>query len=402
MAAPVASRAMRHSILAALIAGGTVLDAACGPAAPANAVKTCQDLAIAEDRTDILFVVDDSGSMDDKQQNLARNFDAFVLRLSGSPARNAYQVAVVTSDVNRYDAGTFPDTFVASSVCQGSPMVGGTYPKGAIVSVSGPSDPARRLFSTTSGPRILSAGSPTLAVDFKNNVYVGVCGSGREQGLEAARLALSPPLVSGANAGFVRSGARLVVIFISDDDDCSDPESTGTGEEPTACTSYPVQRYVEFFQGDVAGERKDLFVAAIAAVDPTTRRPSQCRVEGTTALAEHAAFRYADFIAGFGERGLLDSVCKASFSDTLVEIASRISQAVPLAAAPADPGLLAVAVIRPDGTRQACTVKTQGAPGSADVVYVAPAGSRPPSLVFGGACSLGMGDRLDVKLLCVG
>jgi len=40
-----------------------------------------------EDRTDILFVVDDSGSMEDEQQNLAANFDAFIERLAASPAR---------------------------------------------------------------------------------------------------------------------------------------------------------------------------------------------------------------------------------------------------------------------------------------------------------------------------
>jgi hypothetical protein len=365
-------------------------------------VKTCQDLAIAEDRTDILFVVDDSGSMDDKQQNLAANFEAFIQRLAGSPARNAYQVAVVTSDVDRYDFGAFPRTFAAGPVCPASPMLGQTYPRGAIVSVTGPADPGKRVFSTTSGPRILPAGSPTLVADFQRNVYVGVCGSGREQGLEAARLALSEPLLSGANAGFLRSGARLVVILVSDDDDCSDPESTGSGEEPTACTSYPVQSYVDFFRGPMAGEPKDLFVAAIASVDPVTRQPSVCRVEGTGARVEHAAYRYASFVGAFGERGLLDSVCKASYSDTLVEIASRISQVVPLAGEPADPRLLAVAVIRPDGTRQPCTVRTEGSPAAADVTYLPPSGARPPALQFGGACSLGMGDRLDVKLICVG
>jgi hypothetical protein len=387
---------MRRAVLLALLAAG------CGPAAPPNAVKACQDLAIAEDRTDILFVVDDSGSMDDKQRNLAANFGAFIGRLAASPAKNAYQVAVVTTDVDRYDFGRFPDTFASSPVCPASPMAGQPYPRGAIVSVSGPDDPAARVFSTTAGPRILPAASPTLVADFQRNVYVGVCGSGREQGLEAARRALSEPLLSGANAGFVRAGARLVLIFVSDDDDCSDPESTGAGEEPTACTSYPVQGYVDFLRGPIAGEPKDLFVAAIAAVDPATRQPARCTVQGTGAQAEHAAFRYAELVAALGERAMIDSVCNASFYDTLLAIASRITQEVPLEAAPADPRLLAVALDRADGTRQACTVRQEGQPGTADVVYVPPAGSRPPSLRFGGACDLRVGDRIDAKLICVG
>jgi len=387
---------MRRAVLLALLAAG------CGPAAPPNAVKACQDLAIAEDRTDILFVVDDSGSMEDEQRNLAANFGAFIERLAASPARNAYQVAVITTDVNRYGFGTFPDTFIASVACQGSPMIGRTYPKGAIVSVSGPDDPVQRVFSTSGGGRILPAGSPTLVEDFQRNAFVGVCGSGREQGLEAIRLALDEPLASGANAGFLRAGARLAVVIVSDEDDCSDPESTGTSESPPGCTSRPVQAYVDFLRGPVGGEPKDLFVAAIAAVDPVTLEPSRCRSPVDGAQADSAAFRYAEFVAAFGERGMIDSVCNASFYDTLVAIASRITQEVPLQAAPADPRLLAVALDRADGTRQACTVREEGQPGTADVVYVPPVGSRPPSLRFGGACDLRVGDRIDAKLICVG
>jgi hypothetical protein len=382
--------------LLALLAGG------CGPEAPANAVKSCEQLELADDATDVLFVVDDSGSMSDKQQNLADNFQGFIERLAGSATRNLYQVAVVTSSVNRYDFGAFPDTYISSTVCPASPLSGQPYPKGAIVSVSGPDDPTRRVLSTTQPPRILSAGSPTLVQDFRSNVFVGVCGSGREQGMEAARLALSEPLLSGANAGLVRRGARLVVVFVSDDDDCSDPQGTGTSEEPPGCTSYPVQNYVDFLRGPIGGEPKDLLVAAIVAVDPSTLQPSQCRVQGTGAEVEHAAYRYRQLVDAFGTRGIVDSVCNASFYDTLVAIASRISQEVPLASAPADPRLLAVAVIRADGTRQACTVRTEGDPGTSDVVYIPPTGSRPPSLVFGGACELESGDRVDVKLLCVG
>jgi len=379
-----------------------LLAAGCGPATPANAVKSCEQLELADDATDVLFLVDDSGSMSDKQQNLADNFQGFIERLAGSATRNLYQIAVTTTSVDRYDFGRFPDVYISSVVCPAAPLEGQPYPKGAIVSASGPADPAQRLLSATQGPRILRAGSSTLVQDFRENVYVGVCGSGREQGLEAARRALSEPLVSGVNAGFLRRGARLVLVIVSDADDCSDPDRTGTSEDPPGCTSFPVQSYVDFLRGPIGGEPKDLLVAAIAAVDPVTLQPSRCQVQGTGAQPEHPAYRYREFVDAFGSRGIVDSVCNASFFDTLVAIASRISQEVPLASAPADPRLLAVSVIRADGTRQPCTVRTEGDPGTSDVVYVPPVGSRPPSLLFGGACELESGDRLDVKLLCVG
>ena len=392
--------ATRRSSAARLAALGAVALTGCGTAPP-YAVTTCQAITVAPDRTDVLFVVDDSGSMYDKQENLAANFGAFIDRLAASPAPNAFQIGVTTTSVDRYGSGQFPDTFAATGACPSPPSLGQPYPRGALVSVSGPDVDVERVQSTTAPPRVLSAASPTLVADFTSNVAVGVCGSGREQGLAGARLALSEPNLSGPNAGFLRSGARLAVVIISDDDDCSDPDHTGTSEEPPDCTHYPVQGYVNFFQQPIGGETKDLYVAVIGAVDPVTLAPSAC-VEPSGAQAEHAAYRYKAFVDAFGSRGLIDSVCNQTFANSFGAIASLISQEVALSVAPADPRLLAVSVIHPDGTQQACTVAEEGTSQAADVTYVPPSGTRPPSLQFGGACSLEAGDQVDVQLLCVG
>jgi hypothetical protein len=53
---------------------------------------------------DILFVVDNSGSMADEQMNLARNFDKFINVLTQG-AGNDYQIAVVSTDVADVPAG---------------------------------------------------------------------------------------------------------------------------------------------------------------------------------------------------------------------------------------------------------------------------------------------------------
>src|SRR5262245_28774988 len=44
---------------------------------------------------DILFVVDNSGSMADEQENLAANFDRFISQIAGA---GDYHIAVVTTD----------------------------------------------------------------------------------------------------------------------------------------------------------------------------------------------------------------------------------------------------------------------------------------------------------------
>src|SRR6185503_15155126 len=46
---------------------------------------------------DILFVVDNSGSMADEQENLAANFEAFITQIAGA---GDYQIMVATTDVD--------------------------------------------------------------------------------------------------------------------------------------------------------------------------------------------------------------------------------------------------------------------------------------------------------------
>ena len=60
---------------------------------------------------------------------------------------------------------------------------------------------------------------------FAEMVVVGTSGSGIEMGMEVAHLALSEPLMSTSNFGFVREDANLSLIFLSDEDDFS-PKST--------------------------------------------------------------------------------------------------------------------------------------------------------------------------------
>ena len=393
---------------------------------PAGAVTNCQTVGIASAVTDILFVVDDSGSMATKQQILASNFAGFIDALAQLPAKNDYQVAVTTTSVDRWVSGTsFASTFTTPTLsCQSPPNAGETYPAGALVRVTAvplgnPTDPTvctRKQF-TSGSPRVLPAGSPTLVADFTENVYVGVCGSGKEQGLRAAQLAVTEPLLSGANAGFLRPGARLVLVIVSDDDDCSDPLDQGYGNEPTdtpTCTTYPVQSFIDFFKGPIGGEQRDVLVAGIIAVDLTTLQPAACQVQTTYpacapsgVFAEHAAPRYKQFVDAFGANGVVDSVCNCSFAATLSRVATLIGQEVPLASEPADWRLLSVSVIRPGGATATCQVGLAGAAGTPDVIYSPPTGNRPPTLTFGGAgvtgaCALSAGDQIDLKILCAG
>jgi hypothetical protein len=405
--------------LTLLCAAAAVLHGCACDTVPNNAVTACSQQAVLPGaaKTDILFVIDDSGSMALAQANLRANFQAFVDRLVASPVKNDFQIGVTTTSVHTYDAGAsppnqYPNTFwspVTGGSCPTPPYPqasGTTFPQGLLVSVTalgGNTGPTYRVQSTSAPPRILAASSNTLANDFVENAYVGICGSGKEQGLEASRLALEAARPGGGNEGFLRPGALLAVIIVSDDDDCSDPLHTGTSAEPTACTSYAVQNYVDYFKGPIAGEARSLVLGLIVAVDPADpTRAVVCR-EPSGNNTEHAALRYRSFADAFPANSVVDSVCKADFHDTLVQIAGLLDpgQVLPLEGTPSDWRLLTVQVHHADGTSQACPVSGPGTAG-AEVEYLPPDATNPARLRFGGACLLRQGDTVDINLICAG
>lgn len=402
------TRGIAIAALAALSGCGAI------DSVPAGAVTECQveTLVPGAVKTDILFVVDDSGSMNVEQDNLAANFQSFIDELSASTAKDEFQIGITTTSVDRNVAGTggvttVSSTFAASTneCAVGHPNTGNSYPAGALVAV----DASGRQIASGPG-RILAAGSATLTQDFIRNIRVGVCGSGKEQGLRAARLALSEPLLSGANAGFLRPGAKLAVIVVSDDDDCSDP-GDGQGhplvqpdQEGATCEQHAesVDDFFQFLEGPIGGEVRDVVVAAIASVDPTSLQPAVCTVPNRTPAgsSEFGATRYADLIGRLGPKATIASICSASFADTLKQIAGLIaSQTIPLSGTPADWRLLDVSVERAGGGATACVV-SDGAGAGADALYIPPGSGRPAQLTFQNACQLDVGDQVHVQVLC--
>lgn len=117
---------------------------------------------------DILFVVDNSASMSEEQQNLADNFMAFIGVLAES--RADWRMGVTTTDAS--DNGTL-----------------------------------------RSG--ILEPLTDDLEARFRDAVLVGSEGSRDEQGFAASGQALE------ANPDFIREDAELDIVYVSDEDDHS-------------------------------------------------------------------------------------------------------------------------------------------------------------------------------------
>jgi len=264
-----------------------------------------------------------------------------------------------------------------------------------------------------------AAALAALARDFKANVLLGVDGTGKEQPFRAARLALTERLLD-ANAGFLRPGARLAVIIVTDEDDCSDgadPQRSLTNDQchaldrkaATPPLMDPVEDFAAFLFGPIDGELRDVAVGVIAgfgpsATDPAVLVPTLCSTAGA-GQALDTADRFAALQENVGgARMKVGSICDASFADTLAGFAEILMpSSMPLEGAPADWRMLLVSLTKAAGAQVPCVVAEEntGAEAAADAVYSPPRFGRPAQLTFQNACTLGLGDRIDVRIVCV-
>ncbi len=154
------------------------------------------DLFVQEDQvmTDILFVIDNSGSMDTAQASLIDNFPAFI---GWAASTNAdYHIGVIATEINDAESG------------MGSP------PRDILPGV---------LVQAPGRPKILTNATADLTAAFTDNANLGTCCSDeQEAGLQAAWMALSAPWRT------IRM--RMLVSF------AREPDSTSSSS-PTSRTS---------------------------------------------------------------------------------------------------------------------------------------------------------------------
>jgi hypothetical protein len=137
----------------------------------------------AHGAVDILWVIDNSGSMSDAIETVYDNFAAFINPFLSIDLD--FHMGIITTDMNN------------------------------------PSQSGR----LQGDPAVITPATPNPDVAFLNAVFQGDDGSGTEQGLGAIYAALSEPLVSTSNAGFLREDAHLVTIVVSDEDDDTSTQS---------------------------------------------------------------------------------------------------------------------------------------------------------------------------------
>ena len=198
-----------------------LLLAACSDVNDLKRLTTSDEFEQAPDNSvDILWVIDNSVSMQNEQEAVAAGTSDFVENLEKGDMD--FHLGVITTDVDDVNAN--------AGVLLGNPQV------------------------LTSTCREDGDPSDCTYVDaFTSRVLQGTDGSDQERGLEAALTALSPPLSDTRNSGFLRDDAALVIIILSDENDCSDfgalgPDGSGEDCYTQNADLMPVQDIVSRFK----------------------------------------------------------------------------------------------------------------------------------------------------------
>lgn len=213
---------------------------------------------------DILWVVDDSGSMTNERRTLVGNFDRFVQELLRLQVDFQMGVtSIVASDGGRLRGTT------------------------------------KVITQTTADPRRV----------FEQNTTFPSSRSRWEQGLRMTQLGLTSPNIDNGqpNAGFLRPNAALAIIVLTNEDD----SSFGTTDH-----------YARVFKG-LKGKGNENLVS-FSVIGGTI--PNGCVPPGETGLygsTADPAIRYAEVATKTG--GIIGSICDASFEQTLTRIAQALN-----------------------------------------------------------------------------
>lgn len=183
-------------------------------------VEHIGEMVLTNTDVDILFVVDNSGSMSEEQENLIVNTALFVEELS--LLENAYRIGVISTDaLDEGREGNGPLGLDAGRLRFEPASVSRLATAGCSIEPSDASVPYLERPDPESPTH--DAERCRLVEDFRETVAsLGTDGSGREAGLLAAELGLSTDSdAAERNLGFLRDDADLALILLTDEDDCS-------------------------------------------------------------------------------------------------------------------------------------------------------------------------------------
>lgn len=335
----------------------------------------------ANDQVDLLFVVDNSQSMKEEQTNLAEQLPRLVSILASGkitdadgnitrefPPVKSLHLGVVNSDMGINGA---PDLGKCNGF-GGDGLLQNTV-NAAVQGCEG------KTFDNTYLDFTAGEDDPTaLGADFGCITNVGIEGCGFEQQLEAGWKALAPSSNTSfsrgtrghgdaENKGFLRTDSVIALIQVSDEEDCSIPDTardlfTSTQGEMilnVKCIRNPdkqhkADRYINGLKSLRAETPDQVIFAAIVGIPPEAEGlvkndltdfdgilalpamkydekddPTLGRVPvescNTAAGFAYPPRRFVEVAKGFGKNGIVKSICRDDFSPALTAIIDKIA-----------------------------------------------------------------------------
>ncbi len=235
---------------------------------------------------DILFVIDNSGSMAEEQNLLQSGFPSF------------------TSALNTYSGGTLDWHIAITSTDVSQP---GTGKQGALIPFSGVAAGTFFLDNT------IDVGLANSA--FQTAVILGTGGSGDERGIAAARMTAEREFTAGISKGFIRADTPLSVIVLSDEDERSTQNPADAGYTPLD----PIDEPGNFISGIQALDTLSVIPKTITFHSIVTS--TQACLDGAGAFMGTTYMSLSQIT-----NGIIGDICALNFSyqDQLKSLAANI------------------------------------------------------------------------------
>jgi hypothetical protein len=250
--------------------------------------------AVECNKMDIVFVIDNSQSMEQEQTNLGKNFPEFIKVINEYKTEKGqlldYRVAITSTD-DGVDRGKFR--------------------KGRGQGPDQSCDPG-----PNNNPWLVRADA-NIAENFACRAQLGTLGSNVERPLESARLAVTDRIADGTNMkdgteSFIRADALLAFVIITDED-----EGGADNSSPPPAPLKDTSMYAGDFDNVKAGLRGRWAAAAIAG-------DRGC----VSALGDAAdAVRLKRFINTVGKNGVFSSICEGDLTKGLKDALTTFTQA---------------------------------------------------------------------------
>ncbi len=231
---------------------------------------------------DVLWVIDNSKSMETSQTNLANNLDAFI---GGFVQKGlSFKMAFTTTDAYQ---SLFTGNLQLSHFRDGSDQFG------------------------HSGVPIIMNTTPNIENVFLMNARVGTAGNGDERAFQSLR----ETLINPGNQNFLRPDSFFSVIIISDEEDYSWDGSTPATAQTPMPPLHPISTYINFldsFTSSLPSNRK-YSVSSISIQDQA------CLTQ--LGSGRRMGVRYKELSEA--TNGYSGNLC-SNFGDTLAKISGKI------------------------------------------------------------------------------